>query len=454
MSKALDRTSKKTENRRAIAIAVVVVLLVLAFIAYKYANMISHKPETVDNTANQKSRYTQTPASKSTSRASDKQLIQEDSPAARVADAQEKKAKTEAQELGNSHVDSTTALREKTERIEAEVQYPTLPAKPTKVGVKTSQGNNRGRKATRDQLLSQNIKKLFMPNPAIPNQPDFSSLITKHNQKLDGLSRVRPAYTSANEQVTYFQPLVVNSPSEESSDYKSNSRARLGIGNETVDAQQTENPAKQEETEPRVRVLNLGDMLMTELRWQIVSDYRLPVFFDVVEPPLKAMVLRGNFEITERENGVLLRITHFQMGDLIEPISGYGVNITTDLTPLFDNDVDTHFAERFLSRASAAFLTPFLGFVKATTTTVENGNVIVVDNPVTTTTDRIIGGVASVAEEFLPDLRKNANLKPTITIPNGYPVGIVFTQTLSLPESLLDSYDKAATYTYTNGVNY
>ncbi|MDN3661067.1 hypothetical protein [Vibrio agarivorans] len=458
MSKALDRTSKKTQNRRAIIIGVVICLLVLAFIAYKYASMISHQPETIDQANTKRSRYSQQPASLSTPKADEKTLIQEDSPAARVADAQEQRAKEEAQELGKSHMDSTNAIQEKTERIEAEFQYPPLPDKPTKVAVQVAQGNSKGQATTRDQLLINNISKLLMPNPALPKQPDFTALIQASNQEIDSLPRVRSAYGSAASQVTYYGYVEDQAVNDEgASDYQTNNRARLGIANDTnpSPAHASRNPtAETEDEEPMVRVLNLGDMLMTELRWQIVSDYRLPVFFDVVEPPLKAMVLQGNFEITPRQDGVLLRVTQFQMGDLIQPINGYGVNITTDLTPLFDHDVDTHFAERFLSRASAAFMTPFLGFVKATTTTIENGNVIISDDPVTGTKDRIIGGLASVAEEFLPDLRKNANIQPTITIPNGYPVGIVFTQTLSLPESLLSNYSKATTYTYTNGVNY
>jgi hypothetical protein len=188
-----------------------------------------------------------------------------------------------------------------------------------------------------------------------------------------------------------------------------------------------------------VRILNMGDKITGLTVDAINSDYKLDVFIDLYDEPLIGGRLRGQFERTEQQDGILLRVTQFQLHDYIVSVDGYAVDVTIDNSPLFDNDVDTHFFKRFLARASAAFVLPWIDFITATTTTI-NGDSVIIDNPtVDSTKDRIIGSIASVAKEFIPDLRKNANIPATVSVPMNYPVGIVFANPLYIPKGLIDT---------------
>lgn len=192
-------------------------------------------------------------------------------------------------------------------------------------------------------------------------------------------------------------------------------------------------------TEDMVRILNMGDKAVGQITEAINSDYGLDVFIDLYDPPLTGVRIRAQFELNPYQDGILLKVSELQFKDHTQAISGYAVDILQGNKPLFDNDVDTHFAEKFWARGSAAFIAPWLDFVTASSTTIVNDGVVIETPSVIGVTDRIIGSLASVAKEFLPDLQKRADIPSTVSVPVNYPAAVVFSEPLYLPKGLFDA---------------
>lgn len=453
MSSALDKSTKKTVRKKQIVTATITFMVLCALFVYIYARSMNNASEALQSKPPTASKSTQ-PASQVDKDKGDTQLLSSDAPAKRVADAQEQEAKEEALKTGTSHVNSTVSIKEKTERYEQRQTPPPLPKPPTRKQVQQAK-QAQTTKMTQQQLLTKRVQDLLMPNPAFPPPPNYSQVVATKMAEIDAIAFDSPNFTnSAVDQITTFTSQPANtlpdgSPSQ-IYDGVNGRPTRQAPSNGASNTQPNGKPQ-----EKMVKVVGSGDMLLTELKYQVVSDFNVPVFFDVVEPPLQKMRFIGNFQMTQNQEGVLLRVNRYEMGDHSGTVDGYGLEIGADLSPLFDSNVDTHFSRRFLARASSAFVLPFLDFVKATTTTITNGNVVISQDPVTSTKDRVIGGIANVASEFLPDLRKNANIPPTVTIPANTPVGIVFATPLSLPEKLLEEHGSSQSNTYYDyGVNY
>ncbi|HFQ5128684.1 TPA: hypothetical protein ACGUU0_003170 [Vibrio vulnificus] len=435
----LDTATKKAKSRKNYIVASVMVFLALVIMAYIYARAVVKGPETLRNNGRTPTSTITQPAStpKSTSK-EDPISLGNDAPAKRVAEQQERIAKDDAKSKGESHIDSTASIKEKTAVYTAASTAPKLPEPPKpKVTTKAS-SDTKAPEQTREQIIANRISVLFAPNPALPPTPNYTSKVTARNSRIDKIEIATPAYEKASSQLNSG-----NENNDTGAITPNRPRSTASI-NQAKHVTEQSNVKDKPEEKQKLLVFSLGQMVLTELRWQVVSDYNLPVFFDVVEPPYKKMVFMGNFEMTPRQDGVLLRVSSLQLGDEVHPISGYGVNISTDLQPLFDDDVDTHFMERFLARASTAFIAPWIDFVGGSTTTVDGGTTIIVKDPITATKDRVMGGIANVAHEFLPDLRKNANIPPTVKIPDGHPVGIVFTSQIYLPKALLEKHAGSA----------
>lgn len=415
-----DAEKNAQDKKRKIIVFSMFTLIVAAACIYYYARTMVSSSEQL----NQKPPVTSkvTPASKSKNNGRGDDFINDSSPAKLVIQKHEDVQKAQAKANGQSFIDSTQALAEKANahkkpapatKKEVEKKEPAK-KKEDKKAV-TSKGTEKTK--TDDQIRRENMAKLLTLNGAYPTSEKAAASARKSIQKLHADTK-----NIKHQEYTTIVPLVTQ-PIE--SEPKKATK-------ETASGSKTK-----KEKEPTVTAYVSGDMVMCSLKFQVKSDYKLPVFCDVVEPPLKAARIIGSFSMTERQDGVILKGNRMEIDGKPIKMSAYAVNITTDLSPLFDNNYESHFMKKFLARASAAFMLPFVDFVTGSSSTVSNGTVIVDNTTVESTTDRIVGGLGSVAKEFIPDLRANANIPPTITIPESYVVGMVFMQSLNVPESLL-----------------
>ncbi|MCG9579580.1 hypothetical protein L1D14_25565 [Vibrio tubiashii] len=419
----LDESRKKQDKKRAWIVFGVVFLVVSSAIAFFYARHATSMSETLQKPPPVVSKVTPASESKPSQKGT---YMSDNTPAKLIIGKHEDEQKATAKAKGYSFIDSTTALQEKAAKVKPQAATKTEPQTEVVEQVNTNKQQQKPKPKSDDQIRRENMAKLMGVSSYYPSTESLKAEAKKEIVKFN--SKIEKSLGSQNE---YEITAPIEIAGVKTSD-KQNSNEPLAT---PVSQKATKTPPKV----AKVKAYGLGDMVMCKLKFEVQSDFKLPFFCDVVEPPLKRARLVGRFEMTPRQNGVLLRGTQIEYGDEVLPIEAYGVNITEDLSPLFDNNLDTHFMERFLSRASAAFMLPFVDFVTATTTTITNGNVVV-DNPaVKDTKDRVIGGLASVAKEFLPDLRKNANIPPTVTIPDGYIIGMVMTKPLFVPDGFIDT---------------
>lgn len=416
----------KRQKRKNILIAGIIIFVFVTAMIYTYAKFVSTSSKQLAMGPSPVKSAISKPASASesgSSRKKDSAPLSANSPARLTITAHENEQKTQAIESGRSHIDSANALRDKKKTVAVEKAQP---PKPKNAG---SQKNSNAQpppvQKTKAQIRRENLASLFSADASMPTI--YKKLKLEVNQEVSEFYRTSvlkpelPTYTLTNLQEEVTPDDVVNVSS---------------VAPPLPSSSQS--PTSPTESDKGIMVYNVGENVVAEIRWKLVSDYNLPVFFDVIEPPLLKATFVGKFIMTPQQDGIVLKVNtlHYQ-GQQI-PVNGYATDVKLDSSPLFDNNFDGHYTRRFLARASAAFMLPFIDFVANTSTTVTDGSVVVSNMGIDDTKDRIIGGMAGVAKEFLPDLRANSNIPPTITIPDGYVVGIVMVDPVYLPTELFD----------------
>lgn len=398
----------------------------------------SNKQSTVDTSsaslAKQKNEHKKTP----------------DSPTMLSVKQDEKLAKDAATINGVSHINNTDVLSDKGEvKIDANSASKNEPVDETNVvEAKTTKevqpkSEEQKPKLSRSEIVKRNLNKLFAGE--LPSHYPQAINVTNYVQNFENKYT-----TGATENLISLEDLIMKN--EFVTTVKEDNLKKIQDELAMKDSSQSNNADVEDENNPElVRVINMGDIAVGQIKEAINSDFNLDVFIDLQDAPLKNARIRASFQLTDAQDGIVLKANQIQVGDHVQAIDGYAVDVTIDNSPLFDNDVDTHFVKKFAARASAAFIVPWIDFITATTTTI-TGDTIVIDNPtVDSTKDRMIGSLASVAKEFIPDLRKNANIPSTVSVPKNYPVGVVFADALYLPMGLFDddpetnpdrSYDK------------
>ncbi|CCO46800.1 exported hypothetical protein [Vibrio nigripulchritudo SOn1] len=417
----IDSDKAKSEKKKKMIIWVVGLLALMAAVAYFYARTAVKGAEQLANSPAVSSEVSKKPASETA--ASQSNITLEESSPARVAIAHhEENQKTQAKEAGRTHIDSTNSLKEKTEKANAKKTPP-----------KAKKNKDNTPKTSKTDNASKNEPKRKEPTPAEIRRKNMANLLKLPSYFPSSATGKKAEEYKTVLQKNYAELSAAGGTNEYTFTGKVEPRTTPPSLKKDVKSSETQLATRSESTsnktsdkkQAQVKVAGSGDMVMCELRWEVNSDYKLPVFCDVVEPPLRPAIIVGSFEMTARQDGILLRGKRLEFDDDSVSINAYGVDIKTDTSPLFDNNYDSHFVQRTLARASAAFMVPFIDFVVSSSTTITDGNVVVTNPSISGTKDRFIGGAASVAKEFLPDLRKNANLPPTITIPNRYVVGFV-----------------------------
>ncbi len=369
------------------------------------------------------------------------------SPTMMSVNEDQKKDKKAAAEKGLSHIDSADVLAQQEEvvvdlssatKVEAKAEPVT---EVTEEPETTAETESQPQPPSREEILRKHMSILFKsnlekhyPSSLVDTQAYVSEFKSKYGNLGDSPNQffaTEGSLIATNSHTTTMEQDKARREQLEAQ--------KLAETNRNNEALAQDDPNYNPANDPTlVRVLNMGDLATGTIKDAINSDFNLDVFIDLHDAPLTGTRLRASFEINQMQDGILLKVNQLQYKDHVQAVDGYAVDITIDNSPLFDNDVDTHFVKRFLARASAAAVLPWIDFVTATTTTITGDNIIT-DNPIVeNTTDRIIGSLGSVAKEFIPDLRKNANLPPTVSVPKNWPVGVVFVNPLYLPKGLFD----------------
>ena len=453
-NKTIQKAKQAKKTRKKWLIGMVIGLIAIVGVMAAYSESID-KAQKLAASKNIQSKQSEVKTSSATLTAKDiEDRKPNTSPTILSVDENQRKEKKQAAIDGVSHIDNTDILSAK-EEVKVDMSSATQKEEPKVVVVEPKKAPATPRKAkeektppppTREQIIRGNLRKLFKTDMEtyypkrivdttqhIANfEANYGALASTRDSFIDGMPMVadNPHTTTMKE-----DRIAAEQKAALEAEQKANSNYAASASNGTTEAGKTGNP---ENNPDMVRMLDMGDVAAGTIKDAINSDHKLDVFINLHDHPLKGVRLRANFELTEAQDGILLKINQMQYKDYIQAVEGYAVDITIDNSPLFDNDVDTHFVRRFLARASAAAIVPWIDFIQATTTTISGDNIIV-DNPVVSSTkDRMIGSIASVAKEFIPELRKNANIPATVSVPKNWPVGVVFVNPLYLPKGLFD----------------
>ncbi|MEI8659210.1 TrbI/VirB10 family protein [Vibrio sp. Hal054] len=431
------RDQSKQQKRKNYLIIGVVVLVGLGALGAAYARFayLSSQQLKQESKPAVKSDINAVTANASAANKTDTEKPLDDNSAAKKSiNEKEKQVKEEAEELGKSHIDSTTALKDKAERYQKmlETQNKDKPPTTSSVAASNTSKNNNSKQPvqmTREEKIAAKTALLF--NDSVPKFDTADVAKKTHAEWV--------AEKASNE----YSTIVIEAIQEEK--VRQNASSTAALDSRETSSARSRSPEKMDD---RVLIWDMGETVLTELHWKLVSDYSLPVFFDVVQPPMIGARFTGNFEMTENQDGILLHITTLDYQGEAVQVEGYGIDIKMDTSPLFDNNYDSHFWTRFGARASAAFMIPFADYVTDQSTVVSDG-VVTSTSAVKGLGNQVLGGIANVATEFLPDLQKYSNIPPTITIPEGYSVGVILAKPVYLSEKTIvngDTRKKIADY--------
>ncbi|MBY7902414.1 hypothetical protein KW459_16010 [Vibrio fluvialis] len=431
-------TQKRKQSRKrnkwimlGVIAGVVGIAIVFAFInSMKASQKALQQANQTQTTSDISSRAATVTAAKSKSN-----RLTDSAPALLDAEVTQSKEKQKAKDMGVSHVDSTDVLsgqqKKQVVSTAASTVAPEVEAEVDEVDVDATKKANpqqgAPRKPTKEEVLVNNFAKLMKQKPYYPPEFDTQSITDGFFKKHNGLDKTKNFISDISAKSTqYFQEASVTIPNDR----------QMSPNSERIESNTVSSSTNEDEKTNGIRILDMGEMTTGEIRRAINSDYKVDVYIHLAEVPLQKAVLKAKFEFTEQEDGLVLKVTMLQLGDYVKAVNGYVINIGTNGEPLFDQDVDTHFFRRFAARASAAFVAPWIDWSVGSTTTVVNGSVVSEVPTVTDTVDRVLGGIGNVAKEFLPELQKNANIKPTIRVPANTPVGVVFSEPLYLPRGM------------------
>ncbi|ACH64814.1 hypothetical protein ACTFQF_00865 [Aliivibrio fischeri] len=445
--KAINSIKKKKLQRRRMIVGSIVIFIVSigSIAAYIQTSKSAQLLNERQRTKNARSDVSTSAASMTKS--SSKDVKPSTSPSVVAANDAQELEKAEAIKNGTSHIDNSSALsstpEQKVDFDPASKKQETpkkeeINKKPesTKAEVKAETKPVEEKKPTRKEIVNSNMAKLFKSEVKSYHPTAFNTTAYVSNFESKYTIGTSLSIIPEGDVGLHKNPHVLSIKEEKLA--KEQAKAEE-IEKNKVALENNKSNDDKAVTEDMVRILNMGDKAVGQITEAINSDYGLDVFIDLYDPPLTGVRVRAQFELNPYQDGILLKVTELQFKDYRQSITGYAVDILQGSKPLFDNEVDTHFAERFWARGSAAFIAPWLDFVTASSTTVVNDGVVIETPNVVGTVDRIVGSLASVAKEFLPDLQKRADIPPTVSVPMNYPAAVVFSEPLYLPKGLFDA---------------
>lgn len=168
----------------------------------------------------------------------------------------------------------------------------------------------------------------------------------------------------------------------------------------------------------------------------INSDEPSPVLAQVVSGSYKGSKLLGKLTVAKEkvlvvfDTLVLPENNVFGVGPdkSTLKVTSYAVDPSTQRVSL-GKDVDNHYFEKYVGLVAATFLSGYaeLKSTLATSTTTSSTGAISQSTESASEKQAIYGGVKEVADVLVDDIKKKTTVAPTITVPSGIPVGILFT---------------------------
>lgn len=146
----------------------------------------------------------------------------------------------------------------------------------------------------------------------------------------------------------------------------------------------------------------------------LVSDDKGPAIIRIYEGPLKGAVLAGTYSLNDLSEGINITLDRMSYNGRKYNIDARVLDLKSG-RPVVSDDVDHHYLERYGSLGLAVMASGFADTLRGTTQVVgENGNVTVVEEPISKTKDRFIYALGQVGSAWSQELTKNMNRPITV----------------------------------------
>lgn len=146
----------------------------------------------------------------------------------------------------------------------------------------------------------------------------------------------------------------------------------------------------------------------------LVSDDKGPAVIRIYEGPLKGAVLAGTYSLNDLSEGINISLDRMSFNGRKYNIDARVLDLKSG-RPVVSDDVDHHYFERYGSLGLAVMASGFADTLRGTTQVVgENGNVTVVEEPISKTKDRFIYALGQVGSAWSQELTKNMSRPITV----------------------------------------
>lgn len=184
-----------------------------------------------------------------------------------------------------------------------------------------------------------------------------------------------------------------------------------------------------------VTLIPAGEIRYAQLITQANSDVPGPVLAQIAGGPLSGARVLGSFKLNKEL--LTLSFTSIVIDDITYPINAIALDPATTL-PGMATDVNRHYFLRIVLPAAAAFVEGFSSAVadSGRTSIVISGDTVTSTQNPTSNDQEVASGVAEMGKEIgsiLDDMARD--LKTTVIVAAGTPMGLLFLEPLQVPES-------------------
>src|SRR3990167_5194148 len=189
-------------------------------------------------------------------------------------------------------------------------------------------------------------------------------------------------------------------------------------------------------------IVRSGDILFAVLDTTVNTDEPSPILATIVSGSLKGSKLIGSFNLPQGADKMIITFNTISMpgASKTNSISAYAIDPETARTAL-SGRVDHHYMSRYGSMFAASFIEGFGNAFQSANTTVSIGgtgggdNITVQNGIARSTLENALIGLSTVGKSWGQLAQQNVNRPTTIELYSGAPLGILFTQDVTLHEA-------------------
>lgn len=189
-------------------------------------------------------------------------------------------------------------------------------------------------------------------------------------------------------------------------------------------------------------VIKAGTVMFAVLDTSINTDEKTPIMARVVTGPLKGAKLLGKFERVNKKVLLTFSLLNSPSLDTSLKINTVAIDPDTARTAV-GGTVNNHYLLRYGTLFASAFISGLADSLKSANTTTLPSLLgpVVIQKPLNTTQSGLVA-LGKVGDRYSSVMEKNFYTPPTVKIPAGTGLGILFMSDVGVPKAAIDSKKK------------